>query len=175
MLKPRSSQGGVSLVELAVGMGVLGVLLALAAPGFGAWIQGSKIRTAAEAIQNGLQLARVEALRLNTRAQFQLSSLPTSDWTVGCVVASPTCPASIQTRSAAEGSGNVQVSAASATVIFNGLGKLVSGSGNIDISNPTGGPCAPVGPMRCLRVTVSAGGQTRLCDPVLPATNPQGC
>ncbi|MBS1189473.1 MAG: hypothetical protein H6R10_1265 [Rhodocyclaceae bacterium] len=175
MLTPRPAQSGMTLIELVVGIGILGVLLALSAPNFTAWIQNSKIRTTADAAQNGLQLARAEAVRLNARVQLALGD--GADWTVGCVTSSATCPASIQARSAGEVSSNVAVSPAPVTVVFNGLGKVVSGSGDIDITNPAGGSCAPAGPMRCLRVSVSAGGQIRMCDPDtnLPAANLQRC
>ena len=35
----------------------------------------------------------------------------------------------------------------------------------IDISNPAAGACAPGGPVRCRRITVSPGGQITACDP----------
>jgi type IV fimbrial biogenesis protein FimT len=43
-----------SLVEILVAVAIVAVLFAAAAPDFSNWIQNSKIRTEAEAIQNGL-------------------------------------------------------------------------------------------------------------------------
>ena len=66
-------------------------------------------------------------------------------------------------------------------VIFDGYGAphgmVSSGSAALPIgflfTNPTGGACAPGGPMRCLKITISIGGRIRLCDPAVnPVTSP---
>lgn len=210
MLKLRHSQHGMSLVELLIGLVIIGILLALAAPSYSAWIQNTKIRTTAESILNGLQMARGEAVRRNTRIQFSL----TNDLTVTCalsttgvnwivsfdnpaglcnsamlneaadagdLVASP-APRIIQIKPAAEGSVGIAVAADQSSIIFNGLGRIVpvpAATININVSNPTAGTCAALGggggPMRCMRVAVSTGGQVRMCDPARPATDPVGC
>ena len=69
---PRRSEHGFSLVELMVTVAVLSLLMTLAVPSFAEWIQNSRIRTAAESIQNGLQVARAEAVRRNARVEFAL-------------------------------------------------------------------------------------------------------
>lgn len=199
-----------SLVELAIGLLIVGTLLALAAPSYTGWIQNTKIRTTAEAILNGLQLARAEAVRRNTQIRFQLTdtiaagcaiSSSGANWIVsfddptnlcgnalltdatdaGDAVASPP-PRMIQVRPAAEGSLGVTVAADQAAIVFNGLGRVVPVPGatiNINISNPGAGTCAAVGggggPIRCMRVTVSTGGQIRLCDPARASTDPVAC
>jgi type IV fimbrial biogenesis protein FimT len=210
VLNLKHAQRGMSLVELAVGLLIVGILLALAAPSYTGWIQNTKVRTTAEAILNGLQLARTEAVRRNTRIRFQL----TDTITAGCVtttsganwivsfddpsnlcgnalltdatdasdnVASPP-PRMIQVRPAAEGSTGITVAADQAVIIFNGLGRVVPVPGatiNINVSNPGAGACAAVGggggPIRCMRITVSAGGQIRLCDPARVSTDPVAC
>ncbi len=63
---------GFSLVELIIGVAILGVLLAIAMPAFSNWLRNAKVRTAAESVQNGLQLARAEAVRRNTTVGFRL-------------------------------------------------------------------------------------------------------
>lgn len=189
-------QRGVTLIELSIGVAIMAILLALGIPGFGAWIQNAQIRTAAESVQNGLQLARAEAVRRNTDVQFVQTG---ADWTVGCNTAVAGCPASIQTRSGAEGSASAVItpsevlpSGAAAgttvftgTVIFNGLGRVNTTSlaagdnASFLVTNSTGkcvacaagstwGDCpTTAGPRRCLRVVVSTGGQIRMCDPAL--------
>lgn len=178
MLNSHTAQHGYTLIELAIGMVIVAVLLAAAAPSFRNWIQSSQIRNAAEAIQNGLQLARAEAVRLNSPVQFALGT--GSDWNVGCITVTAACPATIQSRPSAEGSANVSVAATQATIAFNGLGRVTpapAGDININITNSVGGSCAPSGPMRCLRVVTTIGGQIRMCDPALTlsSTYPQGC
>ena len=175
---PVPPQRGISLIETLIGVAIISITLAAGAPSFSSYLQSRQIRNAAEALQNGLNLARAEAVRRNTYVQFALAN--DFSWTVGCVTASTNCPATIQTRTAAEGSSNASVATTANTLSFNGFGKVTTlAAGNnavLDITNPTGGTCATAGgSMRCLRVVVSAGGQVRMCDPKLASSNPQAC
>jgi type IV fimbrial biogenesis protein FimT len=186
-------QMGMTLIELMIGIVVFAILLALGAPTFSRWTQSSQIRNAAEAIHNGLMLARAEAVRRNTTVRFQFVTTTTSgcalsatgtNWVVslddpaGACDAAPSdnvAPRIIQVRSAAEGSRNAAINAGGVSLLtFNGTGQA-SGAAAINITNPTGGACAAGGPMRCMRVTVSTGGQIRMCDPARAIGDPQGC
>jgi len=217
----NSMQRGFTLVELMIGIAIVGLSLVMAAPSFSSWIQSTQIRTAAEAVQNGLQLARGEAVRRNTQISFQLvTTLDSScalstagpDWVISLVVSpsslanvagkcdkapnnppDPNDPAAVavdvtdpyivQKRAGAEGSRNAVIAAGQSAITFNGLGRVVNAAvaGTniaIAITNPTGGYCkAASGPMRCLSVVVSPGGQILMCDPnpSLPITDPQRC
>lgn len=187
-------QAGVSLIELMIGLAILAVLLAMAAPNFSAWIQNTQIRTVAETIQNGLQLARTEAVRRNTQVRFQLTtttdnscalSTANNNWVVSLDDPSGKCasapsdtvaPRIIQVRPAAEGGVKAVVAADRSALVYNGWGQVPAGSANINITNPSGGACAITsGPMHCLRVVVTTGGQVRMCDPARASTDPQGC
>jgi type IV fimbrial biogenesis protein FimT len=191
-----------SLIELMIGIAIVAMLFLMAAPSFSTWIQNTQIRTAAETMQNGLMLARVEAVRRNTTVRFQLTTttdsscaLSTSgtNWVVSqddpsgaCdsaipdpATANPPAPRIIQVHAGAEGSRNALVAASQSTVVFNGLGRVTpvpAGNVNINITNPIGGTCAlAAGPMRCLQIVVSPGGQVRMCDPMFTFPDPQGC
>ncbi len=88
----KNFQRGVSMIEIAVVMTIAAILVSQAAPAFSAWMQNVQIRTATESIQNGLQLARAEALRRNRSVYFWLTSAnnPLSgDWLVACSTANP--------------------------------------------------------------------------------------
>ncbi len=180
MLTLRDHQTGLSLAELLVGVVVMGILILAALPSMRAWIQSAQIRTAAETIQSGLQLAVNNAVTFNNPVQFVLTGTDSS-WTIGCTTPGPNCPAAIQAHSGVEGSPNAEVAATQTTIVFNGLGRVTPPpGGNIvfTITNTKkGGACVPAGPMRCLNVQVSAGGDIRMCDPRLPAypADPQGC
>lgn len=81
---PRAQgQHGATLIELIIGLVIVGMLFLLGAPSIASWIQNSKIRTAAEGMQSGLQLARAEAVRRNTLVRFDL----VTDLTNACVFA----------------------------------------------------------------------------------------
>lgn len=205
MLNLRHQQSGFTLVELLIGIVIVGVLFVMGAPAFSGWMQNSRIRTTAEAIQNGLQLARAEAVRRNTQLRFQLTttvnnscalSTTNSNWVISFDDPTSLCaqpplndaysvndstnnpaPRIIQVRSAAEGSSNVIVAAGQSTIIFNGLGRVTPvPAGNVVVSlSYPGVACAPGGSMRCLHVEVSTGGQIRMCDPALSSSDPQGC
>ncbi|MBU0752074.1 MAG: GspH/FimT family pseudopilin [Gammaproteobacteria bacterium] len=58
-----------------------------------------------------------------------------------------------------------------ASLTFSGLGSTtLGGAATFQFTNPTGGNCAGIGgPMRCLNVVVSIGGQARICDPAISA------
>ncbi len=196
-------QSGMTLIELMIGVAVVAVLLAMGSSSFFSWIQNSQIRTSAETIQNGLQVARAEAVRRNTNVRFHFTtsidsscavSTSGSSWVVtqavvagatsapagACdVAASDTvAPFIIQKRSGQEGSQNAIIAAGQQMIEFNALGRasnLAAGSINIDITNTNGGTCAPAGNMRCLRVTVAPGGQIRMCDPIVAAPDARAC
>ena len=70
-------QVGMTLVELMIGITLFAILLTLGAPTFSRWIQSSQIRNSAEAIHNGLMLARAEAVRRNTAVRFQFVTTTT--------------------------------------------------------------------------------------------------
>ncbi|MGZ3237328.1 MAG: GspH/FimT family pseudopilin [Burkholderiaceae bacterium] len=167
-------QRGFTLIEMIIGVAIVGVLLALGVPSFSTFIQNSKIRNGAEAIQNGLSVARSEAVKQNTLITFNLRT--NSSWEV-CKATDTTNPCTnpIQSRSEADGSINATVAptpSSITSVTFNSLGQasslIASGNSSVqfDVQNPTAGLCfSGGGPMRCLRVVVSSGGQVRMCDP----------
>ena len=98
-------QTGLSLVELALGLAIMSIVVAMATPSYIAWIANSRVRNVAEGLLGGLQLARAEAVSRN--AQVQLSVDADLGWTVGCVSVSAGCPASISMRSGADNPPNV--------------------------------------------------------------------
>jgi len=183
VLNPRRAQAGVTLIELAVGVAIIGILMAVAMPSYRAWIQNTRIRNATESILNGLQLARAEALQRNTPVQFVLGA--NSDWSVGCVTVTASCPALIQSRSTGEGSStSITVTAtpvAGSTFVFNNFGATVAPTApavaftqlDVDVSTAV----LPAAESRELRITIGVGGNARMCDPAstLPASDPRKC
>ena len=192
---------GFTLIELMITLAVFALLLMVGLPSMTTWVQNQQVRTSAEGLQAGLQFARAEALRRNTAVRFQLVDTLTpacvlidsgTSWVVSmndptglCDVAESDIvdPLTIQKRSGAEGTPNAVVrglsgAVAATTVTFNGLGR-VTGAGaitQINVTNTSGGNCQPAGPMRCLRLNISSGGQVRMCDPaVADNTDPRFC
>lgn len=90
------NQRGFTLVELVVTMVVLLAVAMLAAPAFQTAIGNAKIRTVAESIHNGLQQARMEAIKRNAKIRFTLST--SSAWQFGCEIETAMCPALISRK-----------------------------------------------------------------------------
>lgn len=183
---------GFSLIELIVGMAILGILMSLGIPAFSDWMRNARVRTTAESVLNGLQLARVEAVRRNTTVGFYLVTNPDDctlstagpNWIVSVVSPDGPCsaPNIIQARSGTESGGAATTVAASQfSVVFNGLGRPppplpVVVPITISFTDAAGAACVDAGgPVRCLRAEISVGGQIRMCDPALPAGDAQGC
>lgn len=171
MLRKIDTQIGVSLIETMVGLVIVSILLITGAPSFSQFMQNRKVRNAADAIANGLNLAKTEAVSRNTNVILTLTT--DTGWTVGCTVASePACSANLHARSGLEGSSGVVVPAT--TVTFNAYGRMPAGAADttINVTNPLGACEKDGGAMRCLRVVVSAAGRVRSCDPQLNTSNP---
>ena len=184
----NKSSYGFTLIELMITIAVLALLLMVGLPGMTTWLQNTQIRSSAEALQAGLQLARAEALRRNVPVRFQLADSLAggcaltntgTSWVVSLADAAGACDAAesddaapqiLQKRSGAEGSPNAVINASAPSVVFNGLGRIAAGAQmQIDVTNTSGGNCQPAGPMRCLRLNVAPGGQVRMCDPAVMA------
>lgn len=181
-------KAGFTLIELMVAISIFGLLLALAAPSYSQWIANTRVRTTAEAIQNGLMLAKAEAVRRNTKVQFVLTagdpiaanantitaSTAGKAWMVRTYQSGGTYTSAdfIQGRSSAEGSTNTTVTADQSTFVFTGVGGLSpipAGTVNISIT-------ASTGTSRTLKVTVAPGGAIRMCDAGLSiTTTTMGC
>lgn len=171
----RFAQGGVTLIELMIAIIIVSILLTIALPNFAAWVQNAQIRTATESIQNGLQLARAEAVRRNEPVSFILGA--GSGWTVS-TVAVPGTP--IQSRASGEGSVNVTVTVTplgATTATFSALGRLTNPTTaptQIDLDVPTS--ILPPSQSKELRINITSGGQIRSCDPsVIASDDPRKC
>ena len=189
-------QRGVTLIEMMVGLIIVALLATVGAPSVANWIRGMKIRTTAESISSGLQLARTEALRRNAILRFQLVDKLDDEckpntagphWIVSRDDTTGKCGGETsETEGArivqahngnAEGGGETLISSTQTSFTFNGLGQLTSASGSIDITGSGGvSDCVKAGQKtRCLRINITSGGGVRMCDPALSATDTQGC
>lgn len=174
-------------------MTVVAIALGLGAPAYSEWIQNTQIRTAAESMLSGIQLARAEALNRNQTVRFQLMtsidsgcalSTAGANWVVSVDEASGLCdqldpsatPFVVRRKSSAEGSKNASYVATASNISFNGLGQTGVAAVTIDVQNAIGGTCvAKGGPMRCLQLQISTAGEIRMCDPVVASDDPRAC
>jgi type IV fimbrial biogenesis protein FimT len=200
---PIMKNRGFTLIEIAVVMAVLALLLFAAVPSFTTALANTRIRNTTESLQNGLQLARGEAVRRNQNVTLWLvttnepnaldNSCNLSDssgsWVVSinspighCADAPSTTssPMIVNGRPAGDSGGNVSVTAlqsdgaTSATqVTFNGFGRIVNADAISRIN--INGPDA-ANEYRALRVSISSAGLVRMCEPAVTNSNdPRKC
>ncbi len=164
---------------MLIGVAIVAIVLALGLPSYTTWIQNTQIRTASEAILNGLQAARNEAIRSNIPVQFKLDGGATSQWRINPFADPDGTP--LQSRAAEEGSANATIVATPGgadTVTFSALGRVVANAdaspslAQVDIDNLS---IPVVADRRNLRILIPPGGAIRLCDPRVAAGDPRTC
>lgn len=169
------SSAGFTLIELMVAITILAILLFIALPNFAVWMQNTQIRTAGEAVLNGMQLARAEAIRRNVNVELRMDV--SSGWTA--VVAGPGGEV-IQSRLAGEGSAAALVTitpAGANTVTFSSFGSVATNAdGTATVTEiKIDSPAIAAADSRELCILVRAGGNVRMCDPQVVVTDTRSC
>lgn len=183
MMRGPGRSRGFSLIELMVTVTVLVLITLASMPMFTTWIANTRVRTAAEAMQNGARLAQAEAVRRNGNVTLRLSADKSPSVTT---LASPTGTSwvmldgtnALLVRKGIEGADNVTMSPKNlddtaadeftGDIVFNGFGgnnlggtlKFVYTAANAD---------------RPLAVILTPGGRVRMCDSQRAAGDPQSC
>lgn len=181
---------GFTLIELMVTIAVFSILVLVGAPAFQSWVANAQVRTVADGLLNGLHLAQAEATRRNRQIQFVLtnsdpssaSPTPSSSGQNWVLLTVPLLSDSTGTAESAEriqggALGNVasavavQVSpSTSSTLTFNSFGLVSGATGTTTYAVTRSNADHP------LNVTVSVGGQLRVCDAGKTLANsPEGC
>lgn len=175
-LGARHRAHGFTIVELMVTVAVFALLSALAVPMMRSVIENTHIRAAAQSLQNGLSMARAEAVRLNTQVEFVLTG---AGWSIQRV----SDGSLLQQASGKElpsGTTITPAPAGSTRITFDAFGQTVAtnpsdGSAaltQIDVvaTNPSGSSS-----YKPMRIQFAAGGLARLCDPNAASTEPKAC
>ncbi|MFG5777064.1 GspH/FimT family pseudopilin [Comamonas sp. J-3] len=184
---------GMTLVELMIGVVIVASVLALGMPSMALWMKNSRIRSAAEVMQNSLQTARAEAVRRNEVVRVQLVDTIGNDcnlnangrfWVTNLGAgnnAAASCgqatgdnqDAKILQKGALSTATNVSVTASQTVYAFNGLGQQAATTNptinppnalTVEFTAAEGSCIKDGGDVRCLNVIVSPAGQVRMCD-----------
>lgn len=185
MLVRQNRESGFTLIELMVTITILAIVLSAAFPSYRTFVANAQIRSTAESIRNGLQLARAEAIKRNAKIKFTIANAANdSSWSVGCVTVVADldgdgvadCPAVIQSKTAREGSASTinLTKVGSNTLTFINLGTTDSTAGQlsrVNIDNTS----IPASVSADLSVSIQTGGNARVCDPNAATTDPKYC
>lgn len=77
----RTHAAGFTMIEMVVTVSILAILIAIAVPSMSGWLANNRVRTTAQSLLNGMQLAKAEAIRSNQRVRFSLDGTGGA-WTV---------------------------------------------------------------------------------------------
>lgn len=167
---------GFTLLELMTALAVIGVLAAMAVPTMRSVIENGNIRAAGTSIQNGLSLARAEAVRLNTQVEFAFTD---DGWEVRRVAGGDVLHQSAGREVSSSGLAVTVEPGDADHVTYNTFGRAATlnpdGSDaitriNIEAANPSGSSN-----YKPLAVQVLPGGTVRLCDPNADDDQPRAC
>lgn len=201
MLKRGAAHAsGFTLIEVVVTLVIFSILVTLAVPAMNRWIGNVKIRSTADALQNGLRMAQAESLRRSRQVVFSLTNSPTPQngltaaangnyWSINTI---PSMTDGTEGNQFVEAGPLTSITSGvavtgPAAICFNSVGRLVAnaatGINGATCALPGGTP--PVQSYqitlasadRPLRVDVALGGQVHMCDPAktLSSTDPDGC
>ncbi len=171
---------GFTLIEMMVVIAITGLLLASGAPMVAEMRANSQIRGVAEQVRDGLNTARMEAIRRNTTINFVPNG---TGWSVVAPAVGATAAVTLVTRTpyAAESAFAATPNTTQATtpIAFNGSGRITtavpSNVYTIQVTQPDGTCVAAGGNVRCLNVKALKGGEVRMCDPAQASSKPEGC
>lgn len=195
---------GFSLVELLVVVAIMAALLALVSPSLLEWMVNLRIRNATDALLNGLQQARQEAIRRNQSVSFWLvtpvagndSALDDScalsntsgSWVVSvrspvgkcaAVPSTTTAPMIVSTHPIGDGVKGVSVSSVQADGATSATTVTFNGIGGVTNADRIAiinvSSTANSSRYRSLRVEITGIGAFRMCDPAVASTDPRAC
>lgn len=196
-------QRGFTLLETMVVVSILAILIAVAGPNLSIWLDNIRIRNAADAIQEGLQTARAEAIKRNQNITFWLVSSndenqiddtcdlssTSGSWVVsvsnpqsqcGNSPSTTSAPRTVASRGVGDSGAKVKVNAlqsdgstGATSVGFNGFGRVIS-TDPIASLDITGIDSDVT--YRNLRIAITPAGQIRMCDPnISSSSDPRKC
>lgn len=203
MLTSFSMQRGITMIEVMVSVAIIAIVMAIGVPNLSTWMQNVQVRSTAESVLTGLQLARAEAVRQNVRTRFQLTNASgLASWTIttDSLTAPGTFPSAnqVQTAGAQESGSNARLGVSTAAVASTNCCSTAIAAGTGMGTNPLPGVVfsafgqvvtdatvtkitrvdvtnAALASARRMVITITSSGMAKMCDPSLPSSNSRGC
>jgi type IV fimbrial biogenesis protein FimT len=196
MLSIARRSGGFTLIELMVTITLIAILMLLAVPAFGTWSADSRVRSAAESLQNALRLAQSSAVARSRTSMLALTSTSPA-YNATPVAGGSSWYAILRPLSDSDETYSSSSLIASATVASQ-YGVAISGPALLCFSSlgqqttatylgstctaptddkPVSYTLSRTGAARSLKVLVYLGGRVRMCDAAktLSDIDPDGC
>lgn len=170
-------QRGLTLIEMMVTVTVLVIILLASVPLFTTWNANTRIRSAAEGLQNGVRLAQSTALSNNGSVTLRLTTDPKPDTDSdpkprGLNWVLLDAAGDVVQVKGGESLRGVTMQASSdfdGEIVFLNLGQN-------DLTGPTNFAFDATGADKPLTVIVTPGGRVRMCDPSrTDSSDPQAC
>ena len=144
---------GFTLIELIITMTIVGILVALAAPGMQSFVSSNRLTTQVNDLLADISLARSEAIKRSASsgvcvtASDGASCVPDGDWANGwlvyyCTSTTDPCPSSSKEaiKMHEKLTGDNTLSTPGDEIVFSKTGLLSSGAGQFTLTDPkTGG------------------------------------
>jgi type IV fimbrial biogenesis protein FimT len=158
---------GVNLVELMISLSVLSILLALATPGMTQWIANVSIKNNIESINNGLNYARAESIKINQPIEFILGD--NGSWSIVNTKNSEILRKRVNNLSNI--STTVYPSGAT-TITYNGYGKKISNLDNSEsISEIEIDSTLKSNTIYGAVINITSGGASKVCSKYVNSHN----
>jgi prepilin-type N-terminal cleavage/methylation domain-containing protein len=122
---------GFSFYELMVVIGILGILSAIAIPGFISWLPKHRVGSAAREVKSALEFARMTAIRNNATVMVNL------DWGNDSLTVVDNNAVTLRTRQL-PGDVDLQPNGLASPVTFNGQGFTNAGGGIVVVNTQNG-------------------------------------
>ncbi len=171
-------QRGLTLIELMVTVTVLVIILLFSAPLFTTWNANTRIRSAAESLQNGLRLAQSTALSTNSSVTLRLTEdaepdadSGESDTGLNWVLLD--AAGDVVQVKGGESLTNVTMTTESpddfdGEIVFLNLGQN-------NLPGPASFAFSATGADKALKVIITPGSRVRMCDDARAGGDPQAC
>lgn len=117
--------GGFTLLEALIALAIMGILVAVALPGFGTFYSSQRLIGAAEQVFSHLQQARTESVSRNLTVYVNFSADATTTWTYG--MSSVTSGCDLTKTAAADAGACVMVVSDGDATLDAGLGATDTG------------------------------------------------